>query len=115
MSPFAGEEREEFPLINRLLANPRLRARYVAHVRTIANQWLDWKVIGPVIEDYRALIDKEIDADTRKLSSYAEFVAIPANQLIPVPDDLPLETACVIADALSTPYHAVKTSSVEKR
>jgi spore coat protein CotH len=75
LSPFAGEEREEFPLINRLLANPRIRARYVAHVRTIANRWLDWKLIGPIIEDYRALIDKEIDADTRKLSSYADFAA----------------------------------------
>lgn len=40
--------------------------------------------------------------------AYAEFVAIPASQLVPVPDGLDLEQACVIADALSTPYHAVK-------
>ncbi len=40
--------------------------------------------------------------------AYAEFVVIPSSQLVPVPDTIPLERACVIADALSTPYHAVK-------
>ncbi len=40
--------------------------------------------------------------------AYAEYVKVPASEVIPVPDDLPLEKACVIADALSTPYHAVK-------
>ncbi len=39
---------------------------------------------------------------------YAEYVVAPASDLVPVPDSLPLERACVIADALSTPYHAVK-------
>src|SRR5574341_545642 len=39
---------------------------------------------------------------------YAEYVVVPAKELIPVPAELPLEQACVIADALSTPYHAVK-------
>lgn len=40
--------------------------------------------------------------------AYAEFVVVPASELITVPDSLPLEKACVIADAISTPYHAVK-------
>lgn len=40
--------------------------------------------------------------------AYAEFVTVPASELVPVPDSLPLEKACVIADAISTPYHAVK-------
>jgi 6-hydroxycyclohex-1-ene-1-carbonyl-CoA dehydrogenase len=40
--------------------------------------------------------------------AYAEFVVVPASELIPVPAALPLEQACVIADAISTPYHAVK-------
>lgn len=39
---------------------------------------------------------------------YAEYVVVPSADLIAVPDSLPLEHACVIADALSTPYHAVK-------
>ena len=39
---------------------------------------------------------------------YAEFVLVPASELVPLPDELPLEQASVIADAVSTPYHAVK-------
>lgn len=40
--------------------------------------------------------------------AYAEYVAVPAAELVPVPETIPLDRACVIADALSTPYHAVK-------
>jgi 6-hydroxycyclohex-1-ene-1-carbonyl-CoA dehydrogenase len=39
---------------------------------------------------------------------YAEYVVVPARELVPVPDSLPLEKACVVADALSTPFHAVR-------
>jgi hypothetical protein len=34
---------------------------------------LDWKKLGPVVDQYRNLIEREVEADTRKLSSYAEF------------------------------------------
>lgn len=40
--------------------------------------------------------------------AYAEFIAVPARELVPVPEGLSLETVCVVADAVSTPYHAVK-------
>jgi 6-hydroxycyclohex-1-ene-1-carbonyl-CoA dehydrogenase len=40
--------------------------------------------------------------------AYAEYVAVPAKDLVPVPAGIPLDRACVIADAISTPYHAVK-------
>ena len=40
--------------------------------------------------------------------AYAEFIAVPAHELVPVPDKISLEKACIIADAVSTPYHAVK-------
>ncbi len=40
--------------------------------------------------------------------AYAEFIVVGADELVPVPESLPLEQACVIADAVSTPYHAVK-------
>ncbi len=40
--------------------------------------------------------------------AYAELVVVPAKELLLVPEALPLERACVIADALSTPFHAVR-------
>lgn len=38
---------------------------------------------------------------------FAEYVVAPAKDLIPMPTGVPLAEGCVIADALSTPYHAV--------
>jgi 6-hydroxycyclohex-1-ene-1-carbonyl-CoA dehydrogenase len=40
--------------------------------------------------------------------AFAEFLAVPAKELVSLPASIPLERACVIADAVSTPYHAVK-------
>lgn len=40
--------------------------------------------------------------------AFAEFLVVPAKELVPLPASIPLERACVIADAVSTPYHAVK-------
>jgi 6-hydroxycyclohex-1-ene-1-carbonyl-CoA dehydrogenase len=40
--------------------------------------------------------------------AYAEYVKIPAKDLFHLPDEIPLIEGAVIADAVSTPYHAVK-------
>jgi len=40
--------------------------------------------------------------------SYAEYVLAPAKDSFHLPEELPLEDSCIIADAVSTPFHAVK-------
>ncbi len=40
--------------------------------------------------------------------AYAEYVAVPAKDILDLPESIPLEEASIIADAVSTPYHAVK-------
>jgi 6-hydroxycyclohex-1-ene-1-carbonyl-CoA dehydrogenase len=40
--------------------------------------------------------------------AYAEYVAVPAKDVLDLPETIPLEEASIIADAISTPYHAVK-------
>lgn len=40
--------------------------------------------------------------------AFAEFTRVPAKDCQHLPDDLPLEESSIIADAISTPYHAVK-------
>jgi hypothetical protein len=62
------------PLRSRLLAVPSLKKKYLEHVRTLANE-IDWSELGPVIAQYRALIEPELAADTRKLASLEEFRA----------------------------------------
>jgi hypothetical protein len=42
-------------------------------MKAIAAESLDWKALGPVVARYRALIEKEVAADTRKLDSFEEF------------------------------------------
>ena len=38
---------------------------------------------------------------------YAELTVAPARDVFPLPDEVPLVEGCIIADALTTPYHAV--------
>jgi 6-hydroxycyclohex-1-ene-1-carbonyl-CoA dehydrogenase len=40
--------------------------------------------------------------------AYAEYVCVPAKDLLELPTTIPLAEASIIADATSTPYHAVK-------
>jgi len=73
LDPLAGMNDPNKALLNRLLAVPALKARYLEHVRTIAQEWLDWNKLAPVVQQYQSLIEKEVEADTRKLYSYAAF------------------------------------------
>ena len=63
------------PLRSGLLGVPRLRDRYLDHVRTIARDQLAWESIGPVIEQCRTLILDAVRNDTRKLASTEAFEA----------------------------------------
>lgn len=38
---------------------------------------------------------------------YAEFVVVPARNLVPIPDHLGLPSASILANAIGTPYHAI--------
>lgn len=40
--------------------------------------------------------------------AYAEYIRVPAKDLIPLPAEMPLEESAIISDAMSTPYHALK-------
>lgn len=74
VSPVAHEYNPTRPVINRLLSNPQWRARYLAHVRTIVDEWLDWEVLEPIINEYQAFIDAEMQEDDKKLYAYQDFV-----------------------------------------
>jgi propanol-preferring alcohol dehydrogenase len=38
---------------------------------------------------------------------YAEYVVVPARNLVPIPDDLGMPEASILANAIGTPYHAI--------
>lgn len=83
LDPLVGLTDARKPLRSKLLAVPSLRAKYLQNVRTIAEKSLDWKNLGPVVADYRKLIEKEVEADTRKLSSFEAFKAATADDAPP--------------------------------
>ena len=62
-------------LRSRLLAVPALRTRYLAYVGEIAEKWLDWQRLGPMVEKYRALIADDVAKDTRKHETIEAFLA----------------------------------------
>ena len=74
LSPVANADNEMLPVISRLLSIPHLRARYLHHVRTIINEWLDWGILEPIIKEYQSLIGARVKADLKKLYSYQAFI-----------------------------------------
>ena len=73
LSPVSQENDMMRPVISRLFAIPHLRARYLAHIRTITEKWLDWDVLQPIIAEYQSLVDAEVKADDKKLYAYEAF------------------------------------------
>ena len=73
LDPLVGVDDQTKPLRSRLLAVPALRERYLAYVREIAQKWLDWNTLEPLVRQYQAVIADEVKADTRKRYSFDRF------------------------------------------
>jgi hypothetical protein len=73
LDPLVSINAKDKPLISKMLAVPSLRQKYLQYVRQVAAESLDWGKLQPIVERYRALIDREVAADTRKLETYAAF------------------------------------------
>jgi hypothetical protein len=73
LDPLVGLDDPTKPLRSKVLAVPAFQKRYLQNVRAIAEQ-LNWSRLGPVVAQFRAMIEKEIQADTRKLESYEDFL-----------------------------------------
>ncbi len=72
---FIHENNKMRPVISRLLSVPNLRQRYIEHIRTLINEWLDWQKIEPIVMEYHALIDAEVKSDNKAQYSYETFAA----------------------------------------
>jgi hypothetical protein len=81
LDPLVGLDNERMPLRSRLLSVPTLQKRYLQYVNQIVNDSLIWDKLGPVVEDYRDLIEPSVKADTRKLTTYEGFVAATRSEL----------------------------------
>lgn len=73
LDPLVAANDTSKPLLSKLLAVPELRARYLSYVREIAETWLDWNKLGPLVKQYEGVIADAVKADTRKLDSTEAF------------------------------------------
>ena len=76
LDPLIALDDDTKPLRSKLLAVPALQERYLQHVKTIAQEWLDWERLGPLVASYRALIIDEVAADTRKNGTTETFLKL---------------------------------------
>ena len=74
LDPLVALDDVRKPLRSKVLAVPSLRQKYLQHVRTLAETSLDWDRLGPVAAQFRSLIEQEVEADTRKLTSLEAFL-----------------------------------------
>ena len=75
-SPFKRENDECFPLMHKLMQVPEFRQRYLAHCRTIVNDYMDLNMIHDKIDFYADLIN-DLEADDPigdDLFSYQQFL-----------------------------------------
>ncbi len=72
-SAFYNATKPNYPLLNKLLAIPELRQRYLAHLRTLLDEILKPTAIDPLIDGYFAQIDALVSADPKKIYTYAQF------------------------------------------
>lgn len=54
------------------------------------------------------ICDNQIMLGNHIDGAFAEQVAVPAKDIFHLPPEIPLEEGCILSDAVSTPYHAVK-------
>ncbi|MFM8485996.1 MAG: CotH kinase family protein, partial [Bacteroidota bacterium] len=74
-SVFYNATKVNYPLLNKLLAVPSIRQRYLAHMRTLVQDELNTTSFNALIDQYDAMINAAVQADPKKLYSYTQYTA----------------------------------------
>lgn len=74
-SPFYNETKVNYPLMNKLFQVPQYRQRYLAHLRTLINEYFDVTTANAKIDYFKSLIDTMVQNDPKKLYTYASFLS----------------------------------------
>ncbi len=72
-SAFYHETNVNYPLLNKILARPQWRQRYLAHLRTLLDEDFDTTSAYQVIDEYKNLIDTMVYNDPKKIYTYTDF------------------------------------------
>ncbi|EDM42878.1 hypothetical protein SCB49_11297 [unidentified eubacterium SCB49] len=64
----------DFPLVSKLLAEPRYKKMYLAHFKTILTENITNSAYLTMANDYQAIVDAAVQADNNKFYSYNQFL-----------------------------------------
>jgi len=74
LSPWYQSTSSRRPLISKLFGVPEFREIYLAHIRTILDEWYAWDTkLGVVNKQYQDLIRTAVQSDPNRLYSYTDF------------------------------------------
>ncbi len=75
LSPLFNQYNSSKPVLSRLWSIPEVKQRYLAHLRTMLNGGFDWTgEMEDTILAYKALIQAEVLADTKKIYTDQDFL-----------------------------------------
>ncbi|MSR31755.1 MAG: spore coat protein CotH [Gemmataceae bacterium] len=95
LDPLLGLTDQRKPLRSKILAVPSLRARYLQKIKAIAEKALSWENLGPLVKQFRDLIEPVVATETRGLASLDAFrnaTGDQANPSTPGGRSMPLKT-----------------------
>lgn len=68
------DDSDNFPLMAKLLAVPRYKKMYLAHYKTILTEQISSGEYLTLANTFQAIIDDDVQADTNKFYTYAQFI-----------------------------------------
>jgi len=74
MSPYANENASNFPIISNILSNNTYRKMYVAHMKTIIEEFISNGYYETRAEEVQGIIDADVQADNNKFYTYNDFI-----------------------------------------
>lgn len=73
LSPTTQSTNAARPLVNKLLAVPRYKKIYIAHMKTIINEFFANGAYMPMAQSLQAIIDSSVNVDPNDFYTYAQF------------------------------------------
>lgn len=73
-SPFFNANNANYPLLNKLLAVPAFRQRYLAHIRVLNEEVINPAVSHPLVDALARQIDPLVKADPKALYTHTAFL-----------------------------------------
>ncbi|MDA3837722.1 MAG: CotH kinase family protein [Candidatus Delongbacteria bacterium] len=75
LDPFLNESSSTYPIISKILSNDEYKKIYIAHMKTIIDDWFIDGTYETRANEIQAIIDTEVYNDPNKFYTYANFVS----------------------------------------